>query len=152
MAFSSDILIRTVIFILSVSGFMVARYIYKHTKPEHRPLVCPLNFNCEAVIHSNYSRFLGVPLEIFGMIYYALMSISYFILIFMPDVLPTPLIGFLIIASLSAFLFSIYLVCVQIFILKEGCFWCLISTFISVLIFILTVLAYDFSYIAKIFI
>jgi uncharacterized membrane protein len=40
-----------------------------------------------------------------------------------------------------AFLFSLYLIGVQIFILKKGCSWCIVSALISALIFILAILS-----------
>ncbi len=140
MIFSDDVLIRVAIFLLGFSGFMVARHIYKHKKPGHSPLVCPIKFDCHAVVHSDYSKFFGVPLEILGMIYYALIFASYLFFVFMPEALPEFLIGFLILISFLAFIFSIYLVFVQIFILRKGCSWCFVSAFISTLIFILAVL------------
>ena len=145
MIFSNDILIRFIIFILGVSGFMVARHIFKRKDNTEKPLVCPLKFDCHAVVHSDYSRFFGVPLETFGMIYYGLISVFYLFLIFLPGTLPVILVNSLIVLSLIAFLFSIYLIFVQIFILKNGCFWCIISALISVLIFILTILINDFN-------
>jgi uncharacterized membrane protein len=69
--------------------------------------------------------------------------------VFIPTVLPNTLIGFMIILSVTAFIFSVYLIGVQIFVLKKGCSWCIVSALISVAIFILTVMTYDFSYIAQ---
>src|SRR3989344_647354 len=77
MQFPDDILIRIIIFVLGLCGFWVARRIHKHKKA-NKILVCPVGFDCHAVIHSNYSEFMHVPLEIFGMIYYAFLSFFYF--------------------------------------------------------------------------
>lgn len=155
MLFSNDISIRVMIFVLGLCGFMVARHIYKHKKANQKPLVCPVRFDCNFVVHSDYSKFFGVPVEIFGMIYYAVISLSYFFFIFMPNIpnaLQVDLISFLIIMSLVAFLFSSYLIAIQIFVLKKGCSWCIVSAFICLSIFILTVFNYDFSSIAQNFI
>lgn len=145
MMLSNDILIRLAIFILGLCGFLVARHISKKKKDKEKPFVCPLNFDCHTVVNSDYSKLFGVSLETLGMIYYGLVSIFYFLIIFLPETLPIILINSLIALSLIAFLFSIYLIFVQIFILKSGCFWCIISTIISVLIFILTILLNDFN-------
>jgi len=135
---NTDLMIQALIFILGVGGFWVARHIYKHKKPDNKPLVCPMNFNCTAVVHSDYSKFLGVPVEIFGMIYYAVIGVSYLSLIFMAT-LSTPIFTATLVGlSLAAFIFSIYLIAVQIFILKEGCFWCFVSAAASIAIFILS--------------
>ncbi len=153
MSFSNDTLVRVAIFILGFCGFMVAKHIRRH-KITGNFLICPIKFDCHTVIHSDYSRFFGVPVEIFGMIYYATISLSYFFFIFTPNIpnaIKTDLIAFLISMSLIAFLFSVYLISVQIFILKKGCSWCIVSAFISALIFILTALTYDFDSIGRIF-
>ena len=151
MPFSNDIFIQILTFVLGLCGFMVAKHIYRHKKNQI-PLVCPMGFDCDFVVYSNYAKFFGVPLEIFGMIYYAFLSLLYLYFIFITDVMPVALSGFLLLASFGAFLFSLYLLVVQIFILKKGCSWCIISALISAFIFILTVFAYDFNSIAQIFI
>src|SRR3989344_5524521 len=120
MQFPDDILIRIIIFVLGLCGFWVARRIHKHKKA-NKILVCPVGFDCHAVIHSNYSEFMHVPLEIFGMIYYAFLSI------------------FLVLITFGAFLFSIYLLGVQIFILKKGCSWCIVSAVICLCIFLFSI-------------
>ncbi|OGI76620.1 hypothetical protein A3B85_00955 [Candidatus Nomurabacteria bacterium RIFCSPHIGHO2_02_FULL_37_13] len=148
MTFSNDILVRVAIFFLAFCGFMVAKHIRKH-KTTGSLLVCPIRFDCNTVVNSDYSKFFGVPVEILGMAYYGLVSISYLFFIFLPNLFPNTLIGFMIVLSLIAFLFSIYLVCVLIFVLKKGCSWCFVSAFISISIFILTILTYNFGSVAK---
>lgn len=145
MIFSNYILIRIAIFILGLCGFMVAYHIYKHKK-NRIPLICPIGFDCSFVVHSAYSEFMHVPLEIFGMIYYAFLSLFYLYFIFISETVPVVLSGFLLLASLGAFLFSLYLLVVQIFILKKGCSWCVVSALISVLIFILTIISLYLSF------
>ena len=83
MTFPEDVLARVGIFILGTCGFLVARHIYNRKK-NAQPLICPIKFDCNAVVHSDYSKFFGVPLEVFGMIYYALVALGYFSLIFIP--------------------------------------------------------------------
>jgi uncharacterized membrane protein len=151
MTFSNEVLIRVAILALGVCGFLVAKHIRNH-KIKNTPLVCPIRFDCHTVVHSDYSRFLGIPVEVLGMIYYGLVSLSYLFFIFMPGIMPITLVNFLIAATLIAFLFSLYLIAVQIFILKKGCSWCIVSAFISALIFILTVVTYHLSYIIGIFV
>ncbi|HWA32089.1 MAG TPA: vitamin K epoxide reductase family protein [Candidatus Paceibacterota bacterium] len=137
-----DALTRIALAGLGLAGFVVARHIHVHKKAGRTPLVCPVNFNCHAVVHSSYSKFLGVPVEIFGMVYYAFVFLAYTILFFMPYAVPPSASVALILLALAAFIFSLYLVIVQIFAIKEGCFWCYISSLIVALIFIITLLAY----------
>jgi len=150
MLLSDDILIRIAICVLGGFGFLVASHIYKHKRAK-KPLVCPVGFDCNFVVHSDYSEFMHIPLEIFGMAYYALLSIFYFVSIFIFDIMPIQLESILLLASLGAFVFSMYLLGVQIFVLKKGCSWCIVSAFVSILIFILTALHYDFNLVGQIF-
>lgn len=136
---------RSALFILAVIGFFIAKYIHNQKKT-NKPLICMAGFDCESVVKSSHSQMMGIPLEVFGMLYYAFMSVVYFALIFIPSSsLHDLLIIFLFTAPLLAFLFSLYLVFIQVFVLKKGCSWCFLSSFVCIAIFILTVFAYDFS-------
>jgi len=150
MIFADDVSIRITILILGLCGFLVARHVYKHKNNNKNPLVCPIRFDCNTVVHSDYSRLFGIPVEILGMLYYALVGISYFFFALMPAVMPTALVNSLIVISSVAFLFSLYLIAVQIFILRKGCSWCIVSAIISALIFILTALPSYLNYLAKV--
>ena len=151
LLFGQEVIIQIAISLLGFSGFLVARHIYKHKHSEENPLVCPVRFDCATVVHSDYSKFMGMPVEFLGMFYYAFISFFYLAFLFMPYAMPNFLVGFMALISLVGFLFSIYLIAVQIFILKKGCSWCFVSAFICILIFSLTLFAYDFSYLAFVF-
>jgi len=148
---SEDILARIAIVALGLCGFFVARHIHNEKKAS-RPLVCPIQFDCDAVVHSDYSKFFGIPVEVFGMFYYACLTLGYIVLSFMPEVLPMLLVDSLILISIGAFLFSVYLTVVQSFIIKKFCSWCLVSALICILIFVLTLVSYDFSSLAGFYI
>ena len=144
MIFSDDVLIRVVISLLGACGFMVAKHIRNH-KVTGSLLVCPIKFDCNTVINSDYSKFFGIPVETLGMAYYGFIFFSYLSFIFLSNTLPNFLVGFMSLLSLIAFLFSIYLICVQIFILRKGCSWCIVSAIVSACIFILTIHIYDIN-------
>lgn len=139
-----DILFRVLIAVLAFAGFLVALHI-SQKKQKKKPLICPMRSDCNTVVNSDYSKFFGVPVELFGMYYYLIILFSYIIIAFLPSVLPVIFLLIISFVSIGAFLFSLYLICVQIFLLKTYCFWCLISAFISTAIFVLTLYAYDFS-------
>lgn len=144
MVFDANLLAKLAVSLLGLAGFLVARHIYK-AKKKAQPLVCPVKFDCNTVVHSDYSKFLGAPVERLGMIYYSLIALAYFLLAFIPVPMPELLILVLSLYSLGAFLFSIYLIYVQIFLLKKGCSWCIASSFICLLIFILTGVVHDWG-------
>lgn len=118
---------------LSFLGLLISYHIYKHKK-DKKILICPLKADCEGVIHSKYSKFLGIELEKLGIFYYIIIFISYSInKIFNLQNLTFDFI--LLSLSLLAFLFSIYLTLIQILKLRKLCSWCLASFVISTLIF-----------------
>lgn len=136
----SQAAISTIIIFLSFGGFLIALYIRHHKKNVEEALICPLKANCDTVIHSNYSEFLGIPVEVLGMLYYGLVALSYGLFIVFPAV-ATDLSVFLIhLASILAFIFSVYLTLVQAFVLKNWCTWCLISAFLSASIFLTSII------------
>ncbi|MBP9803133.1 MAG: vitamin K epoxide reductase family protein [Candidatus Pacebacteria bacterium] len=151
MILNEFVLVKLVTAILALFGFFVARHIYKEKRAD-RPLICPIKFDCQTVVHSDYSKFLGVPVEVFGMIYYIFVFSSYLALAFLGAVLPQIYVVFLVLLSVFAFLFSMYLILVQIFILRKFCSWCLVSAFICSLIFLLTIQAYDFVNLFEVFV
>jgi uncharacterized membrane protein len=126
------------IIILGILGFSVAFYIYrkKHAK---KKLICPMRSNCDTVIHSDYSRMLGIPVEVLGMIYYAVITIAYVVIaVFNHSGWVSTLSLILIAMSMCSVFVSVYLVSLQAFVLKHWCIWCLTSACISVLIFALS--------------
>lgn len=119
---------------LGFSGFLLSLYIAhkKRRKTEH--FVCPLRGNCTEVVHSPFSRFLGIPVEYLGLFYYAIIAIGYGFRATWPD-----LNGYLVIPlvflSTFALLFSFYLTFIQVFTLRKLCTWCLISATFTLFIF-----------------
>lgn len=149
MIFSQEVT-RIIIFLLGIAGFMVAKHIRNHKKT-NAPLVCMVGFDCHAVVHSDYSKFMGAPVEVVGMVYYGFVTLISFFFIFLGNTVPNFMVGISVVISLVAFLFSLYLIGVQLFALKKGCSWCLVSALISILIFILVFSMYDLSAVAQIF-
>ncbi len=141
---TEDVLLHLIIAFLGFTGFAVARHIHAEKKSA-RPLVCPINFDCDGVVHSNFSKIFGIPLELLGMFYYACVCLGYTVLAFVPQILPSNLKSGLLLVSMFAFLFSIYLTIVQSLVLKKFCSWCLVSAILCVFIFSFTFALYDLS-------
>ncbi len=128
----------------AAGGLGVALYIY-YTKRCHKQLVCPVGSDCNAVITSRYSKFFGVSLEYWGMIYYAVIIAAYIALIFASRLFSDFFLTGLIMVTAAAFLFSLYLLFVQAFLLRQWCIWCLLSAILSVMIFIISLSSLDFA-------
>src|SRR3989338_188247 len=109
MILPNDVVMHFAIVILGVCGFFVAKHIYNHKKAGIL-LVCPIRFDCNTVVNSDYSKIFGIPVEILGMIYYIVISLSHLPFIFMSDSVPLAFVNVPLIASAAAFIFSVYLI------------------------------------------
>jgi len=149
---TEQIVLRIGICLLGLFGFWVARKI-NTKKRSKNPFVCPIKFDCNSVVNSDYSKLFGVPIEIFGMMYYGLVFVIYLfssINLYFTQVLPpNELVVFMIALSSFAFLFSLYLIGIQVFVIRKFCSWCLVSAAVSISIFYLTYLTYDFTTVAE---
>ncbi len=124
------------IILCALFGFLLATFIH-FKKKLSSPLICPIGHSCDPVVHSDYSRFLGVPVESLGMLYYLLILLCYSLFLIFPALKGESLGLALVGISALAFLFSLYLTAVQAFILREWCTWCLISATLCAIIFLI---------------
>lgn len=136
---------KILVVLLSVVGFFLAKRIYLH-KNLKKPLACPMRSNCEVVVHSDYSKFFGIRLEVLGMMYYFFIAVCYAFLYFFPNYAFADIKFFLAIVSTFAFALSVYLVSLQAFVIKEWCAWCLGSAIISTLIMVFSWISADLSF------
>lgn len=130
---------ETIIILLGLFGFVLASYIH-NKKINNKKLVCPLKSDCNTVINSDYSKIMGISVEVLGMAYYSFVGLAYglYNLNFFPSYFSTILLSI----SLLATIFSFYLIFVQIFKIKQLCVWCIGSACICLLIFIFSFLNY----------
>ena len=126
-------ILHSIVLIAATGGACLSLYIYLK-KRRKQTLVCPIGSDCSSVIHSEYSRFLGFPLELLGFLYYISMAVSYSVFLTVP-ILKTPLGTFILVCvSGAAFLFSLYLTFIQGAVLKQWCTWCLFSATLTTII------------------
>ncbi len=124
--------------VATLCGLVVAVYI-RNKKVKNEVLVCPIDSDCNAVVTSTYSKVFGVPVELLGIMYYALFFVIYLVTLFIAP-FNDMLEAILIVLSSIALGFSLYLLSLQAFVLKEWCFWCLLSFAASATIFILFII------------
>lgn len=134
-----NVAIYSPLIFFALIGFLISLYVAVKKRPG-QALICPLRSRCDLVIHSDYSRFLGIPLEILGMAYYGFLVLGYGAAIFLSLSSPDVLFALLILSFVAA-IFSLYLTFIQFFVIKELCTWCLTSAVISVTIFAITLSA-----------
>ena len=121
--------------ISALGGLIIAITVY-YVKKNKKQLVCPTGSDCNVVITSRYSKFLGISLEYLGMVYFSLVLLAYIIMIAYPPLFPTFFQALLLVLTIGAFLFSSYLLFVQAFLLRQWCIWCILSSTFSIIIFL----------------
>src|SRR3989344_8926 len=116
-------------------GFLISFYI-RHKKKASEKLVCYLGSNCEAVVHSQFAFFFGIPVEVIGMFYYGVLALGYGLRAALPVLVPSWFHLALLTLSAAAFLFSAYLIFIQAFTIKQWCMWCIFSAGLCTAIFL----------------
>jgi uncharacterized membrane protein len=133
------------VFLFALAGFLLAYYIRaKKRSPE--PLVCPLGAECDSVVRGEYASFLGIPVELLGMGYYAAVLIGQLAFLLFPALMTVESMFVLLALTTLALLFSLYLTALQALVLHAWCTWCLSSGAISVLIFFTSLAASRFRF------
>lgn len=120
---------------LAVAGILDAGYlVWKHYQHNSKPLVCPLDHDCSKVTESKWSTIFIVRNEVLGLLFYVSMLVAG-ILMFMMPAFPY-LVSSIKIATGFGVLFSLFLLWVQIYKVKDYCFYCLISALVTLLLFV----------------
>jgi uncharacterized membrane protein len=91
---------------------------------------------CNVVAQSAYSKVFGLPLALYGALFYAMFILALGYVHFKPGRLSTIALG---ICATSGVLFSGYFLYVQFFLIKALCIYCLGSAAITACIFILVI-------------
>jgi uncharacterized membrane protein len=122
--------------LLSLAGLFVAGYLYLYKLGMIGTLVCGTG-GCETVQLSPYSRFLGVPVSLIGVLGYALLLVLALLALqprFAGPAWPSRLLTWL---AGAAVLFSLYLTGLEFFVIHAICRYCVVSAVLIVLIFLL---------------
>ena len=122
--------------LLGLAGFVISSYIlYKNSKAQ--PLVCHIGSDCGKVTNSKYGKTFGFDNTILGMIYYGFVFVMSLLAGIFPEFIASSsvFLGRLLISG-GAALFSAYLVYIQLIVLKEFCEYCLVSSSLSIAIFL----------------
>ena len=122
--------------VLPAIGFAASFYIY-HSKKYNKPMYCVIGEDCDAVVKSKYGKTFGIENTIPGMVYYGIIFAYGFGMLLNRNVFKEDILYyFIVIASISSVLFSIYLTAVQAFVLRKWCEYCIISSIASLLILV----------------
>ena len=123
----------------SAVGFLVSAYIL-YSKKFNKSLYCPIGENCDDVVRSRYGKTFGIDNTIPGMAYYILIFIYAFGLLSNRNIFKEVIVYYSIVGiSFGSVLFSLYLSYIQKFVLRKWCYYCIISSIASLLIFIVMI-------------
>jgi len=130
--------LKQVTIALTVLGLLVSIYmtIYKVTNNES---MCIGSGGCSIVNASGYSSVRGIPVAVFGVIGY-LAILALFYLESIPGFFQTNGSMLQFAVTLTGFLFTVWLVYVEVALLKAYCPFCITSQVAMTIIFILTVI------------
>lgn len=125
-----------VVFILVFAflGIADSAYLAEH-EASGTPLICDIQSlsGCNTVASSQYSRFFGIPLAQYGVLFYSILfALSALELTIFNRLLRRILQGI----SLVGIIASLYFTFVQIFVIGAFCIYCLASAIIALFIFI----------------
>ena len=122
--------------VLAFSGLIDTGYlVYKHAMKARQPLVCPLRMDCAKVTEGEFSKTFGIRNDYLGILYYLSALIGAFLGMKFPE-MKKVIYTLLLLMTGGGLLFSGYLVYLQAKVIKEYCFYCLVSAGITSLLFI----------------
>ncbi|MBI3051714.1 vitamin K epoxide reductase family protein [Candidatus Woesearchaeota archaeon] len=127
--------------VLSILGMANTGYLFwKHRRKG--PLICPLYHDCSVVTESKWSHIFYFRNETLGLLFYAFMLVGILASIFLPSPLFSARYTYrvLLLASGAGVLFSIFLVYVQVKIIRNYCFYCMVSALLTLLLFLNSIL------------
>ena len=121
--------------LLAVSplGFLDATYLSLEHYLNRAP-PCSLTNGCEIVTTSSYSLLFGIPVALLGAVYYLVIIIG---LVYYLDSKKPFVIKWVSRLTAAGFIFSIYLVYLQVAVLHAICLYCMLSALSSTALFIL---------------
>jgi uncharacterized membrane protein len=116
------------IFALGLLAFLgMIDTIYLGVKRGAGPIPCTITSGCEEVLTSKYSELAGVPISWFGFAFY----LTVFSLTVFAGFGQTPLLRWVFWLAVPAFLISLVLVGIQVFVIGSYCEYCLGSALLS---------------------
>lgn len=118
---------------LVILGILDAGYLFIQHR-QKKPLVCPFDHDCSVVTESKWGNIIGIRNEFIGLIFYILALGAILTSLVLPHFAGL-IYALLFIAVSIALLFSLVLVYIQFYAIRDYCFYCLISAAINVLLF-----------------
>src|SRR3989344_2641186 len=117
---------------LALAGIADAGYLFwKHYHNTTKPLVCPLDHDCSKVTESRWSTIFWARNEVLGLLFYVAMLVAGLAAF---SLFSFPLSLLIKLSAGFGLVFSLFLIWVQIYKIKDYCFYCMISALITLLL------------------
>jgi uncharacterized membrane protein len=130
---------RMGIALLSLVGVFLSIYLAMFKLGYLGELTCTIG-SCETVQLSSWAEFLGIPVAVWGVAFYATLFIVAFIGTF-PRYAESGMISTLLLALTGwGVAFSGWLTYLELFVINAICMWCVVSAVLAVVLFGLAVL------------
>lgn len=113
------------------SAYLTVEHFLNRTPP------CSVLRGCETVTTSSYSVIFGIPMALMGALYYLAIILA---LVYYLDAKKAWVLKWVSRFTAVGFLFSLYLVYLQLFVLHAICIYCMFSALSSTALFILGVI------------
>lgn len=126
------------ILIFAFLGFIDAAYLIA-SHYSNIALPCFIVQGCDMVTTSVYSKIFGIPVSLWGVVYYVLVFASVLYYVDRKNVVALKALHGI---TTIGFIVSIWFVYAQVFLIKEFCMYCLFSAGTSAILFILGAIAY----------
>lgn len=125
----------TLLFTMAVIGLAEVTYLIRVRRAGQRP-VCPIGGGCHQVLESKWNRIFGVRNDVLGFIFYIMMGILAAFLVI--GIGPVTVWLWLLRAMITgAMVMSLFLTYLQAEVIKQWCFWCLMSALTVSVMFII---------------
>lgn len=118
--------------VLSFAGFLVALYL-AIKKIYAGPISCFIFTGCDTVQNSVFQNFLGVPVAFWGVMFYLVLM---FLIIRYIETKNFGILKLFFYLTIPGALFSLYLIYLQLFVIKAICVYCVITDSIVLFLFI----------------
>ncbi|OHA58851.1 MAG: hypothetical protein A2571_00500 [Candidatus Vogelbacteria bacterium RIFOXYD1_FULL_44_32] len=130
------ILFLLVILVVTVIGWVASYYVYRHRK-HGQAIECVISSDCDWIISSSHSSWWGIPNDQIGLAYFSSLTLLTLLDIIIGGGFYLNILILLI--ALLAGVYALYLIYIQLHVLKHNCTWCIIPTLSAVIILIATI-------------
>lgn len=127
--------------IVSAIGFIDSTYLTIQHYTDFT-LPCTITHGCDLVTKSEYSSIMGIPVALLGALFYVGIFLATYIIL---ETNTQKNLRFVAYSTTAGFLFSLWFLYVQAFILHAFCQYCLLSAMTSTTLFVLSIIYFKTS-------